>query len=368
LAHPARAAVVAAASEGLNKSQEVGRASLWILIGETWGAQAEPRRLLPAFGMALALFGAQTIYSPWLGAQVQALALIAFFGLTGPTSWRITNSFGKSWLWALWFPLSGLSLMGVALLVPVRLELPSGFLAEPGSLGVVLSLYWTGAWGLGRDIELQKTLEAAQARQAQLEIEKERAQLLAIRGQLDPHFLFNTLNAIAEWTREDPIVAEQAILRLSRLLRLVLEGLTEAAWAAERELGILEDLAELWRIRDPSRFQLTVRKGDLEGARVPPMLLLPLMENALKHGPGAGYRGEMVLELGIRADQLRMCIENPGPPGGEREGGQGRKLLERRLQATYGADVKLPALQPSAGGGTRVELWIPVQPTIGLYT
>jgi two-component system sensor histidine kinase AlgZ len=362
-----RTSFVAAPPEGLSKSKEAGVAPRWTLVGETWGAQAEPRRLLPALGMALALFGAQTVYSPWLGAQVQALALIGYFALTGPVSWRITNSFQNSWLWALWFSLTGMGLLGVALLVPVHLELPSGFLAEPASMGVVLSLYWTGAWGLGRDIELQKQLEATQARQAQLEIEKERAQLLAIRGQLDPHFLFNTLNAIAEWTREDPLVAEQAILRLSRLLRLVLESLSEPTWTAAQELGILEDLAELWRIRDPSRFRLIVRRGELEGARVPPMLLLPLMENALKHGPGAGHRGELLLELGIRAESLWVCLENPGAPGGERPGGQGRRLLERRLQATYGKGVRLPELRESVNGGTRVELELPLQPSGGWF-
>ena len=85
-----------------------------------------------------------------------------------------------------------------------------------------LALFLVGGFGLGRDIWFEDRLARAEARAVALAREAERAQLLALRAHLDPHFLFNTLNAIAEWCREDGETAERAVLRLSAMLRTVL--------------------------------------------------------------------------------------------------------------------------------------------------
>ena len=120
--------------------------------------------------------------------------------------------------------------------------------------------------------------------------EAERAQLLALRAHLDPHFLFNTLNAIAEWCRSDGVQAEEAILKLSAMLRRILEGVKAPTWPLSRELGLVHDLLDLHRIRDPERFDVVWRVPDpIPDVSVPPMLLLPLADNAVKHGPRQGH-------------------------------------------------------------------------------
>ena len=87
---------------------------------------------------------------------------------------------------------------------------------------VCLALFLVGGWGLARDIWFERRLARAEAQVVGLAREAERAQLMALRTHLDPHFLFNTLNAIAEWCRQDGETAERAVLQLSAMLRTVL--------------------------------------------------------------------------------------------------------------------------------------------------
>ena len=102
-------------------------------------------------------------------------------------------------------------------------ELSVEFTAALGqAAGEVLG---TDRWVLGRDIELSSELAAEARRAASLTRAAEDARLIAIRQHLDPHFLFNTLGAIAEWCREDPVVAERALLELSAMLHTLFEGI-----------------------------------------------------------------------------------------------------------------------------------------------
>ena len=168
----------------------------------------------------------------------------------------------------------------------------------PSSVVICLALFLVGGWGLARDIWLESSLVRSEARAAALAREAERAQLLALRSHLDPHFLFNTLNAIAEWCRDDGEIAERAVLQLSAMLRAVLEGVHAPTWSLREELALVDTLFALHGLRDPQRVRLVRRVPDpLPDVAVPPMVLLPLAENAVKHGVGAGHTGEVVLEV-----------------------------------------------------------------------
>jgi len=98
---------------------------------------------------------------------------------------------------------------------------------------VSLALFLVGGWGLARDIDLDARLRAAETRAVELTRAAEAAELLALRAHLDPHFLFNTLNAIAEWCLKDGAVAEEAVLKLSAMLRTLLDGVNFDAVAGE---------------------------------------------------------------------------------------------------------------------------------------
>jgi LytS/YehU family sensor histidine kinase len=171
--------------------------------------------------------------------------------------------------------------------------------------------------------------------------EAEHAQLLALRAHLDPHFLFNTLNAIAEWCREDGEVAERAVLQLSEILRAVLAGVKAASWPLATELRLVRDLFALHLLRDPNLFTLEWNVPPALAAAVLPMLLLPLAENAVKHGPAAGHRGVLHVSVRVEGERLRVQIDNAGRYAGPREGSDGLPTALRRLRLAYGDDASL---------------------------
>jgi LytS/YehU family sensor histidine kinase len=240
-------------------------------------------------------------------------------------------------------------------------------LTAPSSVLVCLALFLVGGWGLARDIWFERTLARAEAQVSGLAREAERAQLMALRAHLDPHFLFNTLNAIAEWCREDGETAERAVLQLSAMLRTVLAGVQAATWPLADELALMDTLFALHRLRDPDAFQLVRRvPAPLPDVPVPPMLLLPLAENAVKHGPTAGHRGPIELEVQVSVDDARLIfsLSNPGRYAGRREGGTGLETVERRLVLAYDgqAMVKIAGLDatPTEMERTVVEVTLPL--------
>lgn len=329
---------------------------------DTLAALAAPRRAVPIALVVFAMTIAQWWFSQGAAATVLGLAMATTFVLTGPYAWRrlfppgqpITA--GRLLLYALVGTIPSLA----GWLLPRLGDVPATFLSATVNTGVVTTLFWAGGWGLARDIELEASLQAAEARVEALARQAEQAELLALRAHLDPHFLFNTLNAIAEWTREDAEVAEAAILRLSALLREVMAGVRAPRWPLARELDVVRAVFELHAIRDPDRFRVSWALPDpLPAASVPPLLLLPLVENAVKHGPAAGHRGAMRFEL-HGPDPLRVRVCNPGPFTGRRAGGEGLALVERRLHLAYGdaATFTIEAVE----GDTVATVLLPPEP------
>ncbi len=330
-------------------------------------ALAAPRRAVPILLVAVPLVLAQYRFSPNAQAVWSAILSCVLFLLLAPFAWRLLVRRGASrriqpLLLLLYGIIGGLP-AAVGWLVPETFGLGETFLTAGINLFVSAALFWVGGWGLARDIDLEQGLKRERARAEGLEREAERAQLLAMRAHLDPHFLFNTLNAIAEYCREDGALAEQAILRLSALLRKVFEGVQTPLWPLSSELELLRGLLELHHLRDPSRFELSWDvEPRTEGSPVPPLLLLPLVENAMKHGPGAGHRG--LVSLTVRygpAGELDFTLENPGPYRGSRPGGQGLDTVRRRLDLAFGSGAELDVRGVDSGGGarTRVRLVFP---------
>jgi two-component system, LytTR family, sensor histidine kinase AlgZ len=299
-----------------------------------------------------------------------AAAMVLAFVLAGPACWRALfrddddeAGFGGGRIVRLGaygaVGAVAVGLTGVAL--PGLLGVGPTFLTDSASLPVATVLFWVGGWGLGRDIDRHEGLRAARRRAAELEREAERAELMALRSQLDPHFLFNTLNAIAEWCREDGEVAERAILNLSAMLRTMLEGVKRAGWPLREEIGLAARLVELHRARDPGATSLELEAGEgLDEIEVPPMLILGLVENALKHGPGRGHKGPLRLEVRAEGGGVRVELDNPGEYGGERAGGRGLPGLRRRLALAYGGGASFSI--EGSGGRTRCRLLLPARP------
>jgi LytS/YehU family sensor histidine kinase len=173
-----------------------------------------------------------------------------------------------------------------------------------------------------------------------LKKEAELAQVLALRMHFDPHFLFNTLNAIAEWCREDALVAEKAIVQLASMLRTMMMGISAHSWPLAKELELANALFALHAVRDSTHFSVHYDIPEpAPHVGVPPMLLLPIVENAMKHGPFAGHSGEVQLRVIVDGDALSVHVSNPGAYRGPREGGDGLALVQRRLALSYGSSA-----------------------------
>jgi two-component sensor histidine kinase len=335
------------------------------IIRSTLRALLVPRRLIPIVLLSASLVAAQGNYSRDPFAIPLGIAMCVAFVIVAPVSWRVLfpdrfNLRHGGIRLMLYGTIAAGVVWSLGIVVPRILGMGNTLLTAPTSVVVCLALFLVGGWGLGRDMWLENELARAEARATLLAREAESAQLLALRSHLDPHFLFNTLNAIAEWCREDGETAERAVVRLSAMLRTVLAGVRSSTWPLADELALLDTLFELHRLRDPDRVRVTRHLPDpLPDVAVPPMLLLPLAENAVKHGPAAGHAGEIVLTARTTADErLVVSIENPGAFQGRRPGGSGIEIVERRLALAYDDQAVLTIA--AVGQTTKAEVTLPM--------
>ncbi|HLL06663.1 MAG TPA: histidine kinase [Myxococcaceae bacterium] len=333
------------------------------IVRATLLALMAPKRLAPILLVSASLVFAQARFSRDPLAIPLGVMLCLLFVAVAPVSYRVLFPEGLDLSHGgVRLVLYGAVGLGVVVssgyILPKFLRMGPTFLTQPVNLAVCGALFLVGGWGLGRDIGFEESLARERARATRFALEAEQAQLLALRSHLDPHFLFNTLNAIAEWCRTDGAVAEAAVLKLSAMLRSVLAGVRSATWPMDKELELIRTLFDLHLLRDPELFKLSVEVGPGVGeVPVPPLMFLPLAENAVKHGPAAGHRGQMVLTVAVGDTGLVFTLENPGASKGPREGSTGLPMVERRLALAYGASARL--VLESTEDRTRVTVTLP---------
>jgi two-component system, LytTR family, sensor kinase len=190
------------------------------------------------------------------------------------------------------------------------------------------------------------------------------AKLEVLRRQLQPHFLFNTLNSISVLMFENVTLANRMLLRLSELLRAGLTSDSPHEVSLERELSFLERYLEIERIRfgDRLTIDLNVDQSTL-GARVPNLILQPIVENAIKYGVAAIDRPSTVsISARKEGDELVLRVRDDGP-GIPRNAKRGVGLgnTEARLRQLYGEEQKLELSSP-INGGVLVSIAIPFRP------
>lgn len=179
----------------------------------------------------------------------------------------------------------------------------------------------------------------------QAELLSREAELKAIKAQVNPHFLFNSLNSISALTTLDPSKAREMCIRLSDFLRASLRLGERASIPFSEELALTRSYLDVEQVRFGLR--LRVRQdfdplcSDLE---VPPLLVQPLVENAIKHGIATLTDGGEIAMTGQRVqDSIRLTIENPFDPDAPatRKNGFGLASVRNRLHARYGAAARL---------------------------
>lgn len=200
-------------------------------------------------------------------------------------------------------------------------------------------------------------------RAAELEVRLAHAHLQALKMQLQPHFLFNTLHAVSSLMDADVKASRRMLSRLSDLLRLTLETEGVHEIALEQELEHLDLYLDIERERFPDRLEveLDVSTEALD-AMVPNLILQPLVENAVRHGIAPRPEGGLITVAAWREDdalELRVRDDGPGPSeGGVARTGVGLGNARSRLEELYGPDHEMRVRSPE-GGGFAVEITIP---------
>lgn len=250
---------------------------------------------------------------------------------------------------------------------------PSQGLAD--GIALVVRAYWpfnvvvyVTVVGLYLALTYAREAQARERRTARLETQLVQARLDALTARLQPHFLFNTLHAISALVAEDAKSANKMIARLSELLRLTLSRTRTPLVTLEQELELLDHYVAIQEVRfsDQLRVRTHVEPG-ARAARVPTMLLQPLVENAIRHSIGDGRGGDPALvEIGGRrsGDRLRLEVSDNGPgfvgAAPDDTGGEGLRNTRERLQQLYGDDHLL-RLTNGAVGGARVVIEVPFE-------
>jgi len=194
-----------------------------------------------------------------------------------------------------------------------------------------------------------------------------RAQLAVLRGQMDPHFMFNTLNSIASLVYDQRgDAAVRMIVGLSELLRRASEDSHRAQVTLQEEVEYLQRYIDIQKIRFGDRLRVSIDIPDeLLATQVPSLLLQPLVENAIKHGVSKRRSGGEVRVAGMTRDgTLRLTVYNDGP--WEQEDMRlaphrvGLGNLRTRLKILHGDRSNL-LLQPAEEGGVEVIVTMPLQ-------
>jgi hypothetical protein len=231
-------------------------------------------------------------------------------------------------------------------------------------------LFWASCTVIGASLAylvLRRLHNARDVEQRNAELQRLalEAQLSALAAELRPHFLFNALNNLAELVHQDPARAEAMLLHLSSLLQATLAAGRQRTVSLAEELQHMDDYLALQQMRFDDRLQVTrAVDASVLAARVPPMLLQPLVENAVVHGI-EGRVGASQLQLTVRARpgtlEVQLDDDGPGPTGSAHRGtGTGLRNVRERLAALYGEAAEA-VLSERPGGGARMLLRLPLE-------
>jgi two-component system, LytTR family, sensor kinase len=220
-------------------------------------------------------------------------------------------------------------------------------------------------------LERARELADRQGHEAILRQQLTEAELRALRAQINPHFLFNALNTIADLIVTSPLVAETVTLHLARVFRHVLAHSSRPMTSVHDEIEFLRTYLEIEKARFGSRLHVEIDvPADAAALLIPSLILQPLVENALKHGlarkPGPG---ELRISVCRDGDHVRLQVEDDGAGIGTAAAattaahngaslGVGLANVSRRLRTLYDGRARL-TLEPREAGGTRASVVVP---------
>ena len=193
---------------------------------------------------------------------------------------------------------------------------------------------------IGISIRLAKEWARNEKERRELQGEKLLSELAFLKSQVNPHFLFNTLNNICSLARKKSDDTESAIIKLSQIMRYMITDSRQDKVGLEEEVEYLNNFIELHKIRlaDKVDIRFTI-EGDLPVIQLEPLLLIPFVENAFKHGISYNDKSRISIELVTKPGELAVMVENSKPSMKDtpklEEPGIGLKNVRRRLELLY---------------------------------
>jgi hypothetical protein len=329
---------------------------IWVLVGG----------LLAAMLVAQARVG-------WAGALLTALPLATVYAFVCLSAWYVSRGMplvATTAVRILATALSAAVLSSIVWLLVARLWVGAlaarGWIAGGGvaaldplifALGVLLYLLSLAISYLLAVFEERRETER---RALQVQVLAREAELRSLRAQIDPHFLFNSLQSISVLTAADPPAARRMCLLLAEFLRDSLALGAQDRITVGRELNLVEKFLSIERVRFGERLTIDIDAGDAAECLVPPLLLQPIVENAVTHGIAHLIDGGTIRVGASRtAAHLTIVVENPcdGDRPRRRGTGVGLANVRARLSALHGRDARLGVAEEH--GRWRVELRMP---------
>ena len=321
------------------------------------------------------------VWALWLGRNYVVSAAVSFAILALFSG--IFKIFGRAWIgrmvaWQRSVFFTAVPLLGTAIGWPIGIGLIYGRLPLVAGLGsgtivslIVVSLMTSLLLHLGFSLRNKALKARMRANEAQLRL---------LQGQMEPHFLFNTLANVISLVESDPPRAKHMLEALTDYLRASLGALRHDDSTLAVELDLARRYLELMRTRMGERLRFEIDADDALGrASLMPLVLQPLIENAVKHGLEPQVDGGVVRVNATRVtvggqELLRVCVDDDGAglaaaarrprravAGGTDGNGIALANLRERLQARFGAAAQLTLAELQPGSGTRACLVIPWQ-------
>jgi len=228
-----------------------------------------------------------------------------------------------------------------------------GFVVEPTIAWMVVWMLFVGFLAVHSAmyaLRFYRQLREKELLEERLRALATQAELKALKAQINPHFLFNTLNTIAQLIHTDSGQAEAMVERLAEMFRYVLAGSERGLVSLEEELAFVDDYLAIERARFGERLRVTREiASQALGVPVPSLILQPLVENAVRHGQGADGSVDLTIRVRSHNDEVVTTIADQGP-GLSRgvwergSSGLGLRNVDERLRRTYGEGYGLEVM------------------------
>jgi LytS/YehU family sensor histidine kinase len=321
-------------------------ANLWARMGRPWSWVTILAFALPFIVMRFFIFWTEEMKHPLtlLGAALVPIFISVGFAWISPMAWRYTgDDRPRAGLWR--GTLQSLVVNSIAVLLFVEMDVPVVSISKSFSS----SDFWTAVAAnatllvplmslVGYFIASGEVLEEDRRK---ADAQSKSAQDQALQHQLSPHVLFNALNGLAELVRQDPVAAEQGLLDLAELYRMVLDN-GRLPWVPlKEEARLVERFLAVEKLRLGDRLHVIWEWDDeLNGLMVPPLVLQPLVENAIKHGLSQRVEASTVYIVArLVLGDVEVRVDNQGEmeskPGRQGRHGVGLKNIEARLNLHF---------------------------------